>query len=49
MPRDDDKHRLQWIRYQELTQFRLFRLLRRRRAQRNRPSDQPPPDQPNGR
>jgi hypothetical protein len=34
--RDDDR-RLQWIRYQELAQFRLFRLLRRRRADRRPP------------
>jgi hypothetical protein len=39
--RDDDRPTgLKWIRYQELTQFRLFRLLRRRRTERG---DQPSP------
>jgi hypothetical protein len=48
--REDDRHGLKWIRYQELTQFRLFRLLRRRRAERGEqpPRKDPPPRQDGG-
>jgi hypothetical protein len=49
MTREDDRHGVKWIRYQELTQFRLFRLLRRRRADRGeQPREDPPPRRDGG-
>jgi hypothetical protein len=49
---EDRTNRLQWVRYQELSQYRLFRLLRWRRSDafgppsRDKPESAKPADEP---